>query len=264
MLDHGLLHTPGRTGAFHNWYPTFTSSPGVLQEITTDPITLCIQRALVNLCKSHNCSWIYNSWTRACGPGSAPASITQPPMSASHTCSMQTNSKHVRVCVCICACTHTQRQTQSQKCTWAKWLQMLILWVRKISNLNSGELPLGDTNVFWLLLCFFFFYRCCSHRKRLAAAGESTCPLLTALPIKRKCTTCLRLAVFLGWCRSNWQYLLISIFSSFSTFSTYVSDFSCVKTCQDFRSCLHIQHHHSHCKSKCQQHWKSPATVKFL
>lgn len=34
-------------------------SPGVLQEITSDPITVSIQRPLVNLCKSHNCSVLY-------------------------------------------------------------------------------------------------------------------------------------------------------------------------------------------------------------
>lgn len=83
VLGHGLLLTLRRTGAIHNWYPTFTASPGVLQEITTDPITVCIQHALLNLCKSHNCSWFYNSWTRACSTGRTPASISQPPMSAS-------------------------------------------------------------------------------------------------------------------------------------------------------------------------------------
>lgn len=61
----------------------------------------------------------------------------------------------VGMCMCVCVCTHTQHTHKDWKCTWAKWLQMLILCVRKIMNLDSVELPLGDTNVFWLLLFFF-------------------------------------------------------------------------------------------------------------
>lgn len=34
-------------------------SPGVLQEITSDPITLCMQHALLNLCKCHNYSFFF-------------------------------------------------------------------------------------------------------------------------------------------------------------------------------------------------------------
>lgn len=104
VLGHGLLHTLSRTGAIHNWYPAFTASPGVLQEITTDPITVCIQDALVNLCKSHNCSWFYNSWTRARGTGTAPASITQPPMSASSTSALHRERVNMCKCVCVFAC----------------------------------------------------------------------------------------------------------------------------------------------------------------
>lgn len=185
VLHHGLLHTPGRTGAIYNWYPAFTASPGVLQEITTDPITVCIQHALVNLCKSHNCSWFYNSWTRACSTGRAPASITQSPMSASpHLLCIDTK----QTCACVCLCVHSHSHTKTNKawkCTWVKWLQMWILWVRKIMNLNCGELLLGDTNVFWLLL-LFFSYRCFCHQKRLAVGGESTCSLLTASPMKKE------------------------------------------------------------------------------
>lgn len=185
VLHHGLLHTPGRTGAIYNWYPAFTASPGVLQEITTDPITVCIQHALVNLCKSHNCSWFYNSWTRACGTGRAPASITQSPMSASPHL-LYIDTKQTCACVCLCAHSHSHTKTnKAWKCTCVNWLQMWKLWVRKIMNLNCGELPLGDTNVFWLLL-LFFSYRCFFHQKRLAVGGKSTCSLLTASPMKKE------------------------------------------------------------------------------
>ena len=106
----------------------------------------------------------------------------------------QTVNTCMCVCVCVCVIVHArthQDQHKSWICTWAKWLQMLILWVRNIINLNSGELPLGDTNVFWLFFfCYVlccFSYRCSYNKKRrLAAVGDSTFPLLTALSIKRK------------------------------------------------------------------------------
>lgn len=89
----------------------------------------------------------------------------------------------VNMCMCVHACTHMHTdEHKGWKYTGVKLLQMLILWVRKIMNLNSGDLPLGDTNVFRLSLCFS--YRCCCLRKRLAAGGESACSLLTAVAIK--------------------------------------------------------------------------------
>lgn len=136
VLGHGLLHTLRKTGAIYNWYPAFTASPGVLQEITTDPITVCIQHTLVNLCKSHNCSWFYNSWTR----GMRHWHSTRIHFSATREYNFMSaqNSNQIQMC----------------KGTWAKWFQKLILQVRKIINLICDEMPLGDTVLTWCFLTY--------------------------------------------------------------------------------------------------------------
>lgn len=58
-------------------------SPGVLQEITSDPIPVCMQNALLNLCKSHNCSVLYFMNMGVQHWQSTTIAVTQPVISAS-------------------------------------------------------------------------------------------------------------------------------------------------------------------------------------
>lgn len=184
---------PGRTGAIHNWCLTFTASPGVLQEITADPITVYIQHALANLCKSHNCSRFYNSCTGPCGTGSAPASITQPPMSASSHFSTWTDSKHVRL-----IWTKTNAVNAG-----VKWLQMFTggLWTR----VNKAEILLVDSDASWLsFTCLFFLFSWTG----VAAIRQGWQPLGSRNARWLERSAGRRLSVLPGWHRSNSHGLL--------------------------------------------------------
>lgn len=59
--------------------------PGVLQEITSDPITVCMQHVLLNLCKSHNCSVLYfiNIGVQHWQSTTITVTVTQPVIDAS-------------------------------------------------------------------------------------------------------------------------------------------------------------------------------------